>query len=91
MPDVQLKVKVASDLKDQATQKAKAEGKSMKQLINDLLTSYVRGHSEQDPLTTIPTDPPPQEEATPIIQPLTANDFDNYLDYIDYLERMDKI
>lgn len=44
--EVQLKVKVSSELKDQAMEKAKAEGKTMKQVIDELLTFYVEGQAE---------------------------------------------
>lgn len=75
--EVQLKVKVASTLKEEATLKAKAEGKSMKQVIEELLTTYVGGQEEVQ-LT------PQVEYQEGVLKP---EDFENRLDYVDYLER----
>ena len=72
--EVQLKVKVESTLKEAATQKAKAENKTMKQLIEELLLSYVRGTKEEDPIT-------------PHSGQLKPEDFATRLEYVDYLEK----
>ena len=77
--EVQLKVKVESTLKDEATSKAKAEGKTMKQVVEELLTLYVRG-AEQEEVST-----------TPPASLLTAEQFASHLEYVDYLERMGRI
>lgn len=82
MKEVQLKVTISSTIKDEATQKAKAEHKTMKQLIEQLLTDYVRG--DYDKATTTTTKPTPKPKEALNISP---KDFDSYLDYVDHLER----
>ena len=82
MKEVQLKVTISSTIKDEATQKAKAEHKTMKQLIEELLIDYVRGNIDKVPTTTTTHTPTPKEALN-----VSPEDFDSYLDYVDHLER----
>lgn len=89
MEDAHLRVDIARSLKEEAMKKAKAEGKSMKYVIEELLSSYVRGEQEQVQLTFKPS-PRQRQQLKEEVQhkhKLTADDFDNYLEYVDYLER----
>lgn len=71
MEEVQLKVKVPRDLKDEATEKAKAEGKTMKQVIEEMLTLYTTGELPEQVTFTHEV---PQEEVT--IQQSTSQEVD---------------
>ena len=84
MEEVQLRANIKRDLKEKATLKAKAEGKSLKQVIEELLSSYVRGGIEQVQLTY---GKPKEEVTTTTPTQLRPEDFNNHLDYVDYLER----
>lgn len=85
MREVQLKVTISSTVKDEAALKAKAEHKTMKQLIEELLIDYVRGNKDQAQTTQI-THPPnlPKPKADTNVSP---DDFSTYMEYVDYLER----
>ena len=80
MKEVQLKVTISSTIKDEATLKAKAEHKTMKQLIEELLTSYVRGNT--DKAQTSQPNHKPKESLN-----VSPQDFNTYMEYVDYLER----
>ena len=90
MEEVQIRANIERKLKESVTQKAKAEGKTIKDVLVELLTSYVGRELEPVQLTFSSPSRQPKEEVkttTPSPNQLRPEDFDNHLDYVDYLER----
>lgn len=89
MEEVQLKVKVPRELKDAVAEKAKAEDKTMKQVVEEMLILYTTGELPAVGQDIVQIQQPISKEQDQFPEgTLKPEDFKNRLDYVDYLERM---